>query len=324
MSPEQLAGARVDRRADIYSLGATAYALRYGAAPFHGAAEVMRGQPPYFPAARSPEEAYFQHVVARMLAHKPEHRHAHLMVPRAQLVALAATTAPRDPPARTGEHEFRVAETRIRFTVGDIARWHGDAIVNSANTQMTMRSGVGDALRRAGGDELETLAAAGGEQALGGCVLTGPGRLPLRGVIHAVAAWNEVSCIARATQRALLIAEEQGYARLALPALGTGQGRVHLEACADAMAGVLRLQLLMGGSRLSEVDVVLYDAETRARFVEVAAGVLLGGDDTRADHAVTATPAEDSLADTWFGSGQPSPTNIVSDDDGEQGTGGAL
>jgi eukaryotic-like serine/threonine-protein kinase len=140
---------------------------------------------------------------------------------------------------------------------------------------LQMRASVGDSLRRAGGHRLFLDLVAAGQQALGTCLLTGPGKLPVRGIIHSVSAWNEVSCITRATHRALLLAEEHKFERLALPALGTGRGRVAIESCIDSMVGVLRLHLLMGHSPLKEVRFVLFDRDQFETAVQVARGILL-------------------------------------------------
>jgi serine/threonine-protein kinase len=135
---------------------------------------------------------------------------------------------------------------------------------------------VGAALRVRGGDEIETEAMAQGEQPLGACVVTGPGRLACRHVLHAVSAWEHASCVGRATQRALLVAERLGLRRLALPALGTGAAGVTLEACAAAMAAAVRLHLALGGTHLEELGFVLYDAPTERVFAEVLEAELLG------------------------------------------------
>lgn len=279
MAPEQFLGASVDRRADVYALGATAYALRYGRAPFPHVVDALRPDAALaFPAARSPEEAYFQHVVSRMLARDPDRRDPHLMTARHQFHTIARARAPRELPPREGDGRFAVAGARISFEVGDLARTPVDALVNSATTRLSMRSGVGDALRRAGGDAIEDEALAHGDRALGECVRTSAGGLAARSVLHAVGAWSEVSCVARATHRALMAAEELGHASMAFPAIGTGRGGVSLETSVDAMAGALRLHLLMGGSRLREVRFVFLDEGARRRALEVAESVLLGMD----------------------------------------------
>lgn len=281
MAPEQLLGERIDRRADVYSLGATAFALRYGFAPYERVSDALRPDAqPRFPPARSPEEAYFQHVVAKMMARRPDARYPTMMFARHHLRALAHATMPRMAPARVEPHVFDIGTTRAIFEVGDLSLVETDALVNSAHADMQMRTSLSDTLRRRGGDEIEAEAMAGGERALGDCIATGPGRLRCRGVLHAVGGWNEASCVARATHRALLLAEELGYTRIAMPAIATGKGGVSVESCADAMVGTLRTHLALGGSRLREVRFVLYDEQTYRRFLDVATGLLLGSEES--------------------------------------------
>lgn len=276
MAPEQLAGARLDRRTDVFALGATAYALRYGASPFVADGRLLPPDPQVsFPPARSPDEAYFQHLVARMLHPSPEARPSSMAVVARRFADLARPTRPR---AAAAEASFVLGNTRIAFEVGDISEVETDAVVNSANSALEMTGGVGSALRTRGGESIEREAMARGERALGECVHTAAGRLPCRGVLHAVGGWNEVSCVARATFRALFLAEQYGYRRIALPAIGTGQGRVSLESSADAMVSALVQHLELGGSRLAEVRFVLADREAHRRCFDVAREILLDTD----------------------------------------------
>jgi serine/threonine-protein kinase len=98
-------------------------------------------------------------------------------------------------------------------------------------------------------------------------------------VLHAVSAWEQASCVGRATQRALLIAESLGLRTLLLPALGTGAAGVALEACAAAMAGALRWHLALGGARITDARFVLYDDERHRVFREVLEAALLGDEE---------------------------------------------
>ena len=68
-------------------------------------------------------------------------------------------------------------------------------------------------------------------------------------VLHAVSAWSGTSCVGRATERALSVADRLGLRTLAFPALGTGAAHVSLETCANAMVSALRWRLALGGSR---------------------------------------------------------------------------
>lgn len=80
MAPEHARGGAVDRRADIWSLGAVAYVLLSGMYPFDGAndsARIIRklvGEPPA-PLPDTVPEA-MREVVLRALAHEPEGRYA--------------------------------------------------------------------------------------------------------------------------------------------------------------------------------------------------------------------------------------------------------
>jgi serine/threonine-protein kinase len=148
---------------------------------------------------------------------------------------------------------------------------------------MVMRTGVGGALRSKGGQEIEDEALRGGRRALGECVATGGGALACRYVLHAVSAWKEASCIARASQRALLLAEELGLRTLAIPALGTGSAQVVPESSAYAIGAALQEHLFFGGSRLRQVTFVLYDRETLDIFIEQLSGLLLGDSEANED-----------------------------------------
>jgi serine/threonine-protein kinase len=280
MAPEQLLGDPITRSADIYSLGATAFTLRYGFTPYATAADALRPElAPRFPPARTPEESYFQHVLAQMMARRADARYPNLMIPRHHVHALARSTLPRIAPSRVDSRTFELGSVKVSFEVGDLSQAETDAVVNSATYTMKMRNSLGGALRERAGDEIEVEAMASGERALGDCVATGPGRLRCRGVLHAVGGWKEVSCVARATHRALLLAEELRFARIAMPAIATGSTGVSVESCADAMVGVLRFHLALGGSHLREVRFVLRDEKVFRRFLEVATGLLLGAED---------------------------------------------
>ena len=279
MAPEVLRGEAFDRRADVFGLGATAYHLRYGRPPFEGLEPLRRGEAhATFPTPGGPEEAYFQHVVARMLAPHPAERFPDVAQVRHLFHRLALTTRPPGTATRLDDGSLMLSHTRIVVETGDLAQARVDGIVSPAVPELSMSGGAAAALRAQGGESLQEEARGWGEQPLGACISTGAGRLACRRVLHAVSAWEEVSCIGRAMQRVLLTAEEEGLNTLAVPALGTGAGRVTVEASARAEASALRWFLLLGGSRLREVRFVLYEESLRERFHDVLESVLLDAD----------------------------------------------
>jgi len=284
MAPEQLRGEAAERTTDVYGAGATACDLRYGHPPFAEVSEVLdEGKTPDLPAPRGPAEAYFQETMRSMLAKRKADRPQDLCEPAAHFTTLYESLRPKGPGASLmtlGKNRFAFADCEITMRAGDIAEEEVGAIVSSARYDMQMRSGVGDALRRRGGDAIEQDAMKDGERALGECVVTRPGTLKTEWVLHAVSAWDETSCVGRAMMRALAAADRLGARTLALPALGTGAARVSMETCANAMASALRWQLLLGGSRLKRVTFVLADEAKLGVFRDVAIEALRGAVDS--------------------------------------------
>ena len=272
MAPEQFRGEEIGRFTDVWGAGATACDLRYGHAPFDSVGEILApDKAPRLPAPTSPAEAYFQQLVRAMLEKDVRKRPEDMTAPLHHFSMLGRALEPPQPTAsRLDSTTLLVGSVRVHFKVGDIALAQADAIVSSANFEMKMRSGVGNALRVRGGDAIEEEATKGGEQPLGMCIRTGPGTLPVKHVFHAVSAWNEVSCVGRAFARALLLADEHGCHKVSVPALGTGAARVGIEMCANAMMTTLRWHAMLGGMRCREITVWLDSEPKRRVFQDVA------------------------------------------------------
>ncbi|HEX9269321.1 MAG TPA: macro domain-containing protein [Candidatus Limnocylindria bacterium] len=140
---------------------------------------------------------------------------------------------------------------RIEVKVGDIAEQPDlEAVVNAANTELWMGTGVAGALKRRGGPEIEKAAIAQGPIAMGEAVLTTGGRLPNRHVIHVAALGFRpqdgpptAETIARGTASALAICAREGVWSVGFPALGTGVGSFPLDQCATAMLGAVRAHM---------------------------------------------------------------------------------
>lgn len=277
MAPEILRAGAFHRRTDVYGLGATAFQLRYGKAPFGSVKEALDHETaPAFPKPETPEEAFFQQAISQMIARDIDARWNDMSLVRLAFQRLAGLVR-RPLHATRDAGGLNVAGVRVTTRVGDITCADTDGVVCSANSQFEMEQGVGAALRAKGGKIIEDEAIANGAQPLGSCRSTSAGELPFRRVLHAVAAWSEVSCVARASQRAFLMAEAEGLRSLAIPAIGTGAAKVTAEASAASLASTLELHLHLGGSRFTHLDFVLTGEEKRKTFEEVLESVFLGG-----------------------------------------------
>ncbi len=144
-------------------------------------------------------------------------------------------------------------------------------MVNAANTELRLGSGVAGAIDRAGGPSIQTECDEHGPIELGAAALTGAGNLPARHVIHAAGMQLGGSVSAdslRACTRASLeLAAERGLTSIAFPAIGTGVGGFSVQDCAEIMLEEVKCFLESPGS-LEEVQFVLF-GEPNYRIFEM-------------------------------------------------------
>jgi O-acetyl-ADP-ribose deacetylase len=123
---------------------------------------------------------------------------------------------------------------QIDLVQGDIAEQTDvDAIVNAWNRNVVpwwllLPQGVSRAIKKRAGREPFRELARHGPIPLGGAVLTGPGRMPLKGIIH-VAGINMLwraseRSIRESVRNAMAVVAEQGYRSVAFPVIGAGSG----------------------------------------------------------------------------------------------------
>ena len=145
-----------------------------------------------------------------------------------------------------------------------------DAIVNAANGHLAHGGGVAGIISRAAGPELQAesdrLARDQGPFPTGSAVVTTAGRLPFKGVIHAVGPrqgeGDEEAKLVEALTNAFQRARERGWSSVSFPAVSSGIFAVPLDVCARAYAKAARASPL-ANVRLCLRDQPVIDAVLR-------------------------------------------------------------
>ena len=144
---------------------------------------------------------------------------------------------------------------------GNLLKEPVDAIVNAANGHLAHGGGVAGVISHAAGPALQAesdrLAAAKGPFRSGSAVVTGAGKLPFKGVLHAVGPrqgeGDEERKLERALSSAFALAREQGWESVSFPAVSAGIFGVPPAVCARAYVRAAR------AAGLSKVRLCLRD-----------------------------------------------------------------
>ncbi len=131
MSPEQASGTAVDRRTDLWSLGAVLYEMLAGSPPYRGDTQLqvmhamVDGHPPRLRDARPDLPAAIDSVVARALQKDPAQRYASAAEMERDLSsALAALETPAATPERPGHKNIYVSAGLVALlAVAGISAW---------------------------------------------------------------------------------------------------------------------------------------------------------------------------------------------------------
>jgi len=131
---------------------------------------------------------------------------------------------------------------------GDLLTEPVDAIVNAANGWLAHGGGVAGAIARAAGpglqQESERIVRERGMLPAGAAVVTTAGRLPFKGVIHAVGPrhgeGDEEATLRRALVAAFDLARDRGWESVSFPAVSSGIFAVPAPVCARAYVAAAR------------------------------------------------------------------------------------
>ena len=159
--------------------------------------------------------------------------------------------------------QTQVNTLTIELVLGDITDLSTDAIVNAANSALSLGAGVAGAIARKGGPSIQLECNKIGYCEVGDAVITGAGNLAAKYVIHAVGPHisesNARGKLANATRASLALAERNRLESIALPAISTGVFGYPLEGCAQVMIRVVIDYSFEDLLHLKRVVLCLYD-----------------------------------------------------------------
>ena len=157
--------------------------------------------------------------------------------------------------------EITIGNSKIKLTQGDITELKTDVIVNAANAQLRLGSGVAGAIRRKGGPKIQVECNEIGGTFVGGAVITTGGDLKAKRVIHAVGPrmgeGMEDEKLKNATLNSLKLMDKHELKRIAFPAISTGVFGYPIEKCAKIMISASK-EYLSGETQIKEVVFCLY------------------------------------------------------------------
>jgi O-acetyl-ADP-ribose deacetylase (regulator of RNase III) len=157
---------------------------------------------------------------------------------------------------------------------GDIAAQSADALVNAANTDLRMGSGVAGALKRAAGSGIDDEAVAKGPVELGEVATTDAYDLDAAYVIHAAAmpaaGESTAESIRAATRNTLAEADALGCGSVVLPALGCGIAGFDFEEGGRIICEEIAA---FEPESLTDVTLIAYDDDEFERMQGIAAEV---------------------------------------------------
>ncbi len=155
--------------------------------------------------------------------------------------------------------------TQLELIEGDITNLEVEAIVNAANEDLQLGSGVAGAILEKGGPSIQEECDRIGGTPVGTAVLTGSGNLKADHVIHAVGPrmgeGEEDRKLQSAIRASLALADRHGLKSIALPALSTGNFGFPMDRCARILLTEV-YRYLQGGTKIEKVVISLRSDET--------------------------------------------------------------
>jgi O-acetyl-ADP-ribose deacetylase (regulator of RNase III) len=173
---------------------------------------------------------------------------------------------------RPNRNENRI----IKLVKGDITERETDAIVNAANSYLKHGGGVAGAIVRKGGKIIQEKRDEIGFVPVGSAVITVPGRLPCKAVIHVVGPrmgeGDEDTKLRKAVKAGLKLASERKFKSISMPAISSGIFGFPKDKCAEILIEEAS-KFLMDDTTLNVIEFCVIDEETIDYFKVELAGL---------------------------------------------------
>jgi O-acetyl-ADP-ribose deacetylase (regulator of RNase III) len=135
-----------------------------------------------------------------------------------------------------------------------------DVLVNAASADLQLGTGVAGAILAKGGDSIQEECNRIGGTLVGTAVMTGPGLLAVRHIVHAVGPrmgeGEEDRKLASAVRSALALTERHGMKSLALPAISSGSFGFPMDRCARITLTEVQ-RYIQGGTKLERIVIAV-------------------------------------------------------------------
>ena len=180
---------------------------------------------------------------------------------------MAEKTAEK--PAKKMKINLDLDGTSFQILEGDITELDVEAVVNPANEDLQLGSGVSGTIREKGGPAIQEECDRIGHTPVGTSVMTGAGELRAKQVIHSVGPrmgeGDEDRKLSSAVRSALALADRNGLRSIAVPAISTGVFGFPMDRCARILLQEVH-RYLQGGTKLEKVVVCLWGEEAFNTF----------------------------------------------------------
>jgi O-acetyl-ADP-ribose deacetylase (regulator of RNase III) len=168
---------------------------------------------------------------------------------------------------------YKVNQTRVEILLGDITQQDTEAIVNAANNQLILGSGVAGAIAKACGPSVQEECNRIGPIKVGEAAITTGGNLKAKWVIHQASMHlggkTTEKSLRDSTKAVYRIIAEKGITSVSFPAVGTGIAGFPMDKCAEIMIDET-INAASSQDTLKLVRFVLFDQKAFTTFKAVA------------------------------------------------------